>query len=311
MNQLVNKGSLLVKANMDAMRSRMGMLAAATLLGLSVNLVGCNGQAGAPGVNAPTLQPTGTIQGRLRDSTTLQPIVGARINIGVASATTDGDGQYVMTNVVVPVDSANNGNAGLYYATINMRGVTSPVNMGNATATPRYADFAYKSIPISFTPLYVAAASAVTATPVTGLIATSDFTVGKLAATIVGVVGDSVTKQNVGAGYIVTLVSQGSNISGLPTVPATGVAVGTGASGELVATTTTNATGNFTFANVESKQTFIITATSPTTATQSKRGVLGQTALADGRTTTGSLQIAAGDNNNCFDYNYFNSSFSF
>lgn len=270
-----------------SLRSRASALAVVALLGLSIGLSGCKGSKGDPGAVAAA-QPTGTIQGVLADNVTHQPIVGAIVDIGVATATTNADGQFVMRNVVVPVDAANNVNAAAYVATIDLRRVTSPVNMASATATPRYPDFHYKKINITFTSLYTSAASATTATPVTGLIANVDFPVGKLAATITGVVADSLTLQPVAAGYIVKLVSLDS---WQPTATDTGM----GAIENVVGSTTTDASGNFTFANIESKQSFRIDAwNAAQTIKGSGIGVLNAgtavVAPADGQTKTLSIQ---------------------
>lgn len=260
-----------------SLRTRVSSLAIAALLGLSFGLSGCKGPKGDPGPAASVQQPTGTIQGSLRDSVTQQPIVGALLDIGVAMATTNAQGEFVIRNVVVPVDANNNVNAASYPVNINLRNVTSPVNMASATATPRYADFFYQTIPVTFTPIYTGTG---TAAPLTGLIATVDFMVGKLAANITGVVADSVTRQPVAAGYTVKLVSLGSTNS----ATATG---GTGAAENIVGSTTTDASGNFTFANIESLQNFRIDAWN---AAQTFRGTANVTSPADGETRTLSIQ---------------------
>ncbi|MBI5627094.1 MAG: hypothetical protein HY935_07865 [Nitrosomonadales bacterium] len=270
-----------------SLRSRASALAVVALLGLSIGLSGCKGSKGDPGAIAAA-QPTGTIQGVLADNVTHQPIVGAIVDIGVATATTNADGQFVLRNVVVPVDAANNANAAAYGATIDLRKVTSPVNMASAAATPRYPDFHYRKFTITFTSLYASAASAVTATPVTGLIANVDFAVGKLAATITGVVADSLTKQPVAAGYIVKLVS-------LDSWQPLATNSGMGATENVVGSTTTDASGNFTFANIESLQSFRIDAWNSTnTIKGSGIGVLNAgtavVAPADGETKTLSIQ---------------------
>lgn len=260
-----------------SLHTRVSALAVAALLGLSFGLSGCQGPKGDPGPAASAQQPKGTIQGSLRDSVTQQPIVGALVDIGVATATTNAQGEFVMTNVVVPVDANNNVNAASYPVNINLRNVSSPVNMASATATPRYPDFFYQTIPVTFTPLYTGTG---TATPLTGLVATVDFLVGKLAANITGVVADNVTKQPVAAGFTVKLVSLGSSNS------ATGSG-GTGALENIVGSTTTDASGNFTFANIESLQNFRIDAWN---AAQTYRGTANVTSPADGQTRTLSIQ---------------------
>ena len=246
------------------------------LLGLSFGLSGCQGPKGDTGAIGAA-QPTGTIQGSLRDSVTQQPIAGALVDIGVATATTNAQGEFVIANVVVPVDANNNVNAASFPVNINLRSVSSPVNMASATATPRYPDFFYQTIPVTFTQLYTATG---TATPVTGLVATVDFLVGKLAANITGVVADSVTRQPVAAGYTVKLVSLGSANSATTTG-------GTGAAENIVGSTTTDASGGFTFANIESLRNFRIDAWN---AAQTFRGTANVTSPADGETRTLSIQ---------------------
>lgn len=267
-----------------SLRSLSSALAAFAFLGLLIGLSGCKGPKGDPGPAASVTvqQPTGTIEGLIIDAVTKQPIVGAVVDIGVATATTNTDGQFVFRNIVVPVDANNNAKALEYRATVNLRSVTSPVNMGSTTATPRYPDFYYGVIPITFTQLYTSASGVTTATPVTGLIANVTFTPGKLAATITGTVADSVTLQPVAAGYTVNLVS--------PAPGSSNSATGTGGSGgteNVVDSTTTGAGGTFTFANVESLKNFRIDAWN---TAQTFRGSVAVTAPADGETKILSVQ---------------------
>lgn len=262
-------------------------LAVTALVGLTIGLSGCGGQTGdrGPAGSIGAAQATGTIQGHLRDAVTQEPIVGALIDIGVNSATTNAQGEFAMYNVIVPVDANNQPKATMFYASINLKNITSPVT----TTTSHYPNFTYTTIPVSFTTLYVDGASGVTATPVTGLVATANITQGKLAATISGVVLDSVNMQSVGAGYTVNLESSvdGSNNS----ASANG---GTGATGNIVATATTDANGAFTFANIESLRAFNIKAFN---ATQTMTGIKAVTAPADGQTTILSASSQASTNN--------------
>ena len=76
-------------------------IAVATLSGLLFGLSGC---FETKEDTTPPKLPTGTIQGKLLDSMTQQPIAGASINIGGTTAITDADGKYVISNVVVPAD---------------------------------------------------------------------------------------------------------------------------------------------------------------------------------------------------------------
>jgi len=64
--------------------------------------MGCSDDTNNSSVTNPNpknFNPKGYIQGKVVDSCTLQPIVGAVIDIGVAKATTDANGQYMMANV--------------------------------------------------------------------------------------------------------------------------------------------------------------------------------------------------------------------
>lgn len=135
-------------------------------------LVACGGSipAPAPNTTAPTMV---TLQGQLTDAVTGEPIVNAKIDIGSRTAFTNSSGHYEIANV-----QANSGTtvARDYQATLTLTGVTAPINMTNAATTPRYPN-------IKFT-MPVTAAAGTTA-------GNHDFKVGKLSATIKGIVGDS------------------------------------------------------------------------------------------------------------------------
>lgn len=139
---------------------------------LAVLLVGCGGSIPTPASNAATTT-TVTLQGQLTDAVSGQPIVGAKIEIGVRSAITDANGHYELTNV--PANSGSTVSRD-YQATLTLTGVTSPINMTNAATSLRYPDRKF-AMPI---------------VPAAGVAAANhDFKVGKLSATITGVVGDS------------------------------------------------------------------------------------------------------------------------
>lgn len=273
----------------DAMSLRAGAFGVAALLAFSLS--GCKGDAGPA---AAVAQPTGTVQGQITDAITKQPIVGAVVDIGVATATTNQDGQYVITGVVLPTSGAVGAKTLNLATTIDMRGVTSPVDMtAPVTATNvHYSDFEYGNVGLTFTALNSNAANVtsingnlngttVTPTPITGLVATANFTPGKLDANIVGVVADK-NHQPLGAGLTVNLVSGGSNNAG-------GSASGTGNPGNIVATATTTAGGAFSFSNIEAGQSFQITAWDATHSVQDN-GCESVTAPADGQTLTLSAQ---------------------
>lgn len=176
-------------------------------------MAGCGGSITSPSSTSGTA--TLTLQGQLTDAVTGEAIVGAQIDIGSRSAKTDMNGYYVIGNF--PTNSSG-GIARDYLATITLTGVTSPVDMTNAATTPRYPDRKF-TMP----------ESPGTATAAT----THDFKVGKLSATIQGVVGDS-NLLTIG-GVIVELQDNT-----------------TGMAGNVIRTTTSDAvTGGYVFANVE------------------------------------------------------------
>ncbi len=240
--------------------------------------------------NSGPLTPTGTIQGHIFDAVTQQPIVGAKVDIGVGSAVTSETGEFVIRDVPATTDALNGSVTGNYRATIDMRGVTSPINMTSSSSTPRYAEFAhFDTVAVNYTSLDDTNAGNPGGgsgtnhdTPVTGLVAVVDFTIGKLAADINGVVAFNSTKQPVGAGYTVKLISQGSNISG------GGTSSGTGNTGNVIMTATTDANGAFQFANIESLQTFAVSAQSSDGLYSSSPYTI--TAPADGETKTMNIQ---------------------
>jgi hypothetical protein len=175
-------------------------------------LTACGGSIPAPTPNTTT--PTMvTLQGQLTDAATGEPIVAAKIDIGSRTAFTNSSGHYEIANVAA---SSGTTVARDYQATVTLTGVTAPINMTNAATTPRYPN-------IKFTmPL-----------PASGASGNHDFKVGKLSATITGVVGDSTLLPLGGA----TVELQDNT---------------TGMVGNVIRSTTSNATtGLYTFANVE------------------------------------------------------------
>jgi hypothetical protein len=176
-------------------------------------MAGCGGSIPAP--SSSTSNTTVTLQGQLTDSVTGEPIVGAQIDIGSRSATTDINGYYLMGNF--PANSSG-GVARDYLATVTLTGVTSPVDMTNAAATPRYPDIKFAA-PVS---------------PGTNTANTThDFKVGKLSANIQGVVGDS-NLSTIG-GVIIELQDNTPSVAG-----------------NVIRTATSDpVTGGYVFANVE------------------------------------------------------------
>ena len=181
------------------------------LIGL---MAGCGGNIPAPESNTGT--PTSvTLQGHLTDAVTGEGIAGAQIDIGLRSATTDANGHYEIGNY--PANSSG-GVARDYEATITLTGVTSPVDMTNTATAPRYPDRIFKM------PESPGATTAST---------THDFKVGKLSASIQGVVGDA------------HLLPIGGVVVELQDNTA-------GTAGNVLRTTTSDSvTGAYAFANVE------------------------------------------------------------
>jgi len=237
----------------------------AVVLGLVLDLPGCFDTKADP---VPQVS-TGTIQGKLLDSMTQQPIVGALISVGGTTATTDTNGKYTIANCEIPLDTNTQNKkivAANYKFAIDLRSVTSPVNM--ATATLRYPDFSYDVVSLDFSK-----GNSSTTNPINYELTNVDFKVGKLSATLIGVVADKNTLLPVPAGYTVNLVSLGStSISG---------------NEYISGSTLTDANGAFTFANIEALRNFRIDAWNPG---QTFRGSRSVTAPADGVTKTLSVQ---------------------
>lgn len=220
-------------------------------------------------------QITGHIQGVLRDAVTQQPIANAVISIGFATATTDSQGVYLLENV--PVTQALVGDlacdiiAGCdenpvsidetYHVSIDLR------NADSASAFA-YPDFAYDEWSVAFSILpptleYSEDNSAETdpdtvssdgfelnlnLRPQSGLVATYLPEVGKLSTAVEGTVfvdADQYGQQafQPAAGAVVKLYSTGNGNA----IENTGV----GASGNLIAETTTDSEGRYAFQNVQ------------------------------------------------------------
>lgn len=255
----------------------------------AAGIAGCKGSdSTSTSVSAPgpsILAPTGTIQGRLTDRVTQQPIVGAVLSIGLSAAATDANGQFVIPNVPATVDQVNGNVSGSYYVTIDLQRVSSPVAMGSNPAIA-YPKFAYKQVYVEYTSLDDTNGSTPGAgsgsnhdTPVVGLVAGFDLDVAKLAAAVKGVVYGCANTAGylspMGAGYTVRLLSGGSDNSA------------SGADGYVVAVTSTDTAGEFLFSNVESLQSFGIQAVDATASFRTP--ITAASSLADGLTT--SVQI--------------------
>src|SRR3990172_3338307 len=254
-----------------------------------LTMTGCSDDASTSLTNptANSFEPTGTIQGIVRDSVTLEPIAGAKVSIGVQTATTDAYGQYVLSDVPATSDALNGSIADIYRMTVDLRSVTSPVAMTTATTTPRYPDFVYHDVYLKYTSMNDSTPcpdfdptdsestdsnDALTTcgtnatnhdTSVEGMVASVTTAVGKLDADITGVVAgcDSAGFEDefftpVVAGYIVKLYSNSGTVSDSD---------GNSSSGQdnhLIGQTTTDASGAFSFSNVEANLNVTITADS-------------------------------------------------
>lgn len=260
-----------------------------TIMALMVvlsTITGCSDDKSTSLTNptAASLQPTGTVQGVVRDSVTLEPIVGAKVSIGVQAATTDAYGQYVLSDVPATTDALNGSINDVYRMTVDLRSVTSPVAMTTTTTTPRYPNFTYHDVELRYTSLNDSvpcpdfgptdnqASETNTGltncgqnstnhdTPVDGMVATVTTEVGKLDASITGVVAgcDGAGFEDefftpVGAGYTVKLYSNTA-------VTDKEGNSATGQSGHLIDETTTDANGAYSFNNIEANLAVSITA---------------------------------------------------
>jgi Bacterial Ig-like domain len=226
----------------------------AIILASSVAMTGCNQPSNDSNVSNVTslssITPTGTIQGNLIDAVTEKPIVGAVIDIGLATATTNQDGQFVLRNIpatnIGTAAAAGTTLTGTYQVSINLKGVTSPVKMSDATITDRYPDFSFKTAQVFYT--------SDQGHPLTGVANGVQFMVGKQSANIAGVATDKNGKP-VAAGLTVTLysaVDQQNSATGNANNPIP-------VPGSVLGTTTTDTSGKFAFANIEAGIPIIIT----------------------------------------------------
>ena len=226
---------------------RWHSVALVALVAMSLVAFGCgtkNESSSLTNPNPNNLNPTGSLQGVLTDSTTGQPIVGAVIDIGVATATTNAAGLYIFFNI--PATSQANGySGGGYVGTIDLRNVTSPVKMNDSTFTGfKYPPTVFYSADVVFSSFDDTSGDQPGSgsgsnhdTPVTGLMATSNFSIGKLASAIDVLVTNS-SLVPVGLGYTVTVLLNGA----------------------VVATDNTDANGRVLFKNLMAHTDYLISA---------------------------------------------------
>lgn len=236
------------------MQNRSYTLLAATTLLAALAACGSDSKSTSQ-PNSDVLKPTGTIQGTLTDAVTNAPIQNAVVSIGLASATTDALGQYTIKDVPATADSLNHTLSGTYIVSIDLQKAKNALD-----ANAVYPKVAYSTADVSYTSLDDTNGTTPGAgsgtnhdTPVTGIVKGFQLKVGKLAATISGVLGagllgDCKDFVAAGASYTVQLVSKGSNNSS------------TGNADAVVASATTDASGAFSFTGVESLKAFQIRA---------------------------------------------------
>jgi len=281
------------------MKMKRFLLVVFSLL-LLLAFIGCSDDTNNSSVTNPNpneFYPKGYLQGKVVDSCTLKPIVGAVIDIGVAKATTDSNGQYMMSNVPattyydhtiggeidVEVDlegglggiyldeaqldllltGETSGWIGLYSATIDMSNAkVDNVKVANS-AVYKYASKYYNVVSVAFSSLKESDGNVSTTsnhdTPVSKLgNGNFDFLLGQLTS---GISGDAVwgATYDAAAGKIALKPVSGYTVA-LYTVTGEenfGNST-TGSLGHRVAHTTTDATGHFSFTGLETKQAYMI-----------------------------------------------------
>ena len=239
--------------------------------------------------NPDTLYPKGHVQGIVKDACTLEPIEGAVVDIGFASAKTNARGQYIIKNVPattyvkstevdgeLEIDPSGRGNdidvdgeleidsgyRGNYSAAISMANAKI-----NGVPVTNYAKTYYNEVYVRFASMepstgFLSADNA-DITPVTGLVSGDfDFLIGQLSAGIGGhvVKADLITPVS---GYTVYLFSNDNGRTGNSA---------TGRYGNKVAQTTTDATGKFLFTGLEANQLFDIFVVDTPTAAPALQG---------------------------------------
>ena len=237
--------------------------------------------------NPPTLFPKGYVQGKIVDSCTGNPIVGAVVDIGIAKATTNTAGQYVIKNVpatsyvdaTTVTGSLNSGTSrsgdtgiidtitgklkidsgyrGNYSATIDMTMAT----VGGVKVT-NYASYYYNEVSVKFASMQpdtgVLSATNAKVTPVVGLgNGDFDFYLGQLTASISGTV-QMAANHAAAASYVVALYSTDNGRNGNSA---------SGFYNHLIKSAVTKADGTFSITGLEAGATFNIVAVDTATGT--------------------------------------------
>lgn len=285
--------------------------------------------------NAATFQPVGTIQGKVRDAITLDPIVGATVSVGLKSDVTDAEGQYILANVPATTDNLAGTIVGQYDMTIDLTHATSKqiingqaitVNMNSAASAtnPHFPNFTYRNVSVGFTSLndsspcpdpgsngntntdpttsnngLLSCGTNATNhdTPVDHLVANADVNVGKLDANIVGVVAGGCENTSDKNFY---LLQAGYTVK-LVSNGSDNTASGT--SGRVLATTTTGdgtaaPLGQFTFSSVEAGQSFSIQVSDSATNPLFV-GSGSVSGVSDGQTNTQHLELSNAIHGGC------------
>jgi hypothetical protein len=276
----------------------VGKLLVAVLLGVALlGLWGCGDdttttststtEGDVTNPNPDVFQPTGNIQGVIRDAFTGAPLAGARVSIDVPGSsqmvvTTLGDGQYSFTGVPASTWSDANGDGvvqfgelSTYTITVDLQGLTDadgnaypsfafgPAAVGFASFLEGNAPACPNTNPIGGTTGDCVEGGSGANTPIDGLTTTLNFDIGALTDTIRGrVLRDSDLAPL--EGVRVTLFDSTTPAVGTtpapgaqPLFPANAIRLSLGN-----AVVTTDANGEFSFPSVSGVHTFAVMAES-------------------------------------------------
>lgn len=267
------------RSKLDNLRWARPLLVCSSVLTLSLGLSGClvEGSSSTTTANSVTnplpnydqeVQYTGHIQGVLRDAVTNEPIAGATVSIGFASATTDARGQFLLRDV--PVTDAASGTDGsslssgeMYNAMIDLRAVNSERQQrGAGYLYPEYQLEQWAVTFSSFTPEQANEqvgenlSGGTYHTAITGLVSAVDPQVGKLSTAVQGTVymGSNQFGQEAfspAAGATIHLYANADSHNS-----------GMGNRGRLLDTVTADGKGKFTFQKVQANQDVRLLASS-------------------------------------------------
>jgi len=270
---------LIKESNMRYFGRLKNAFAFAAVLILGGALVGCNIEEASKSANTnpEELKPKGNLIITYTDSTTGEPIVGAIIDLGLKTATTNKRGVATFKNIPATTDASGSSTVdGAYSAIVDFSRVTSPINMRDRNATVKYPMSEQKiAITVEYATLEDASTPPDDAnindgsvtnasnhdTPVTGLVGSKNWTVGKLSTSVSGEIRDQKTNALVTEAYIVKLWS--------------------GAGQTTLAQSLSTSNGAFSFSKVQAGVTINVTAEN---VTNTMRGTSGTfTSAEDGR----------------------------